>query len=90
MPSPAELTTSIDEAPPMRGSEYLRPAVLEALWRSMQTASSVELAERRPFAAGFSEKPRQPRAFPRRARSNGLSPDPMRAGVVSALRQSFS
>ena len=45
LPSPEELDALIDEAPPMRGGEYLRPAVLEALWRSMQNALSVEKAE---------------------------------------------
>jgi hypothetical protein len=44
-PAPDELAAIIDEAPPMRGGEYLRPEVLEALWRSMQQALFVELAE---------------------------------------------
>ena len=44
-PAPDELAAMIDEAPPMQGGEYLRPEVLEALWRSMQQALFVELAE---------------------------------------------
>jgi len=44
-PSPDEMADLIDEAPPMRGGEYLRPTVLEALWRSMQNALAVERAE---------------------------------------------
>ncbi|MEK4031797.1 DEAD/DEAH box helicase [Methylocystis sp. IM3] len=40
-----ELATLVDEAPPMQGGEYLRPAVLEALWRSMQQALGVERVE---------------------------------------------
>src|SRR5437762_2242462 len=34
----------IDTAPPMRGGEYLRADVLEALWRTMDRALDVELS----------------------------------------------
>ncbi len=44
-PAPDELAALIDDAPPMEGGEYLRPPVLESLWRSMQNALSVERAE---------------------------------------------
>jgi superfamily II DNA or RNA helicase len=44
-PPPDELAALIDEAPPMQGGEYLRVEVLETLWRSMQRALGVELAE---------------------------------------------
>ena len=44
-PPPDELAALIDEAPPMKGGEYLSVEVLEALWRSMQRALEVELAE---------------------------------------------
>jgi superfamily II DNA or RNA helicase len=43
-PASAELTALIDEAPPMRGGEYLRVEVLEAFWQSMARALGVELA----------------------------------------------
>jgi superfamily II DNA or RNA helicase len=44
-PTSAELTALIDEAPPMRGGEYLRVEVLEAFWQSMARALGVELSE---------------------------------------------
>ncbi len=47
IPAPAlhELADLIDEAPPMQGGEYLRAEVLDSLWRSLQRALDVELAE---------------------------------------------
>jgi hypothetical protein len=44
-PPADELAALIDEAPPMQGGEYLRPAALEALWRSLQQALDVERAD---------------------------------------------
>jgi superfamily II DNA or RNA helicase len=44
-PPSDELATLIDEAPPMLGGEYLRVEVLQTLWRSMERALGVELAE---------------------------------------------
>jgi hypothetical protein len=40
-----ELAALIDEAPPMRGAEYLQSGALEALWRGMERALGAELAE---------------------------------------------
>jgi non-specific serine/threonine protein kinase len=45
VPAPEELVALIDQAPPMQGGEYLRPEILEALWRSMHEALLDELAE---------------------------------------------
>ncbi len=44
-PSASDLAALIDEAPPMQGGEYLRPESLAALWRGMQSALELELAE---------------------------------------------
>lgn len=44
-PPADQLAALIDEAPPMQGGEYLRLAVLEALWRSLQQALDVERAD---------------------------------------------
>ncbi len=44
-PSAAELTALVDEAPPMRGGEYLRPKGLVELWREIGQALETELAE---------------------------------------------
>ncbi len=45
-PPPVQnLAALIDEAPPMQGAEYLRPSVLEALWRGRERALRAELAE---------------------------------------------
>jgi len=47
LPAPVadELTSLIDEAPPMQGAEYLRPEVLTGLWRDMARALEIELIE---------------------------------------------
>jgi hypothetical protein len=44
-PTSAELTRWIDEAPPMRGGEYLDAERLVGLWRSLQEAIEAERAE---------------------------------------------
>jgi hypothetical protein len=44
-PPVQDLAALIDEAPPMRGAEYLQPGALEALWRGMEGALGAELAE---------------------------------------------
>ena len=44
-PTSTELTRWIDEAPPMRGGEYLDAARLVGLWRSLQEAIEAERAE---------------------------------------------
>jgi len=44
-PAPEELAALIDQAPPMQGGEYLRPEVLEALWRAMHQGLLIELGE---------------------------------------------
>jgi SNF2 domain-containing protein/SNF2 helicase protein/helicase-like protein len=44
-PSEAELQELALSAPPMTGTEYLTPAVLNALWQEMDTAFRLELAE---------------------------------------------
>ena len=43
-PSNEELTRLADEAPPMRGGEYLDAAALSALWRELAEAFEDELA----------------------------------------------
>ena len=47
LPAPVagELTSLIDEAPPMQGAEYLRPEVLTGLWRDMARALEIEVIE---------------------------------------------
>jgi superfamily II DNA or RNA helicase len=42
-PMESDLAAWIDEAPPMQGGEYLRPIVLDALWRDMSRALELEL-----------------------------------------------
>ncbi len=44
-PAAADLTRLIDEAPPMRGGEYLDAERLVGLWRSLQEAIDAERAE---------------------------------------------
>jgi superfamily II DNA or RNA helicase len=44
-PTESDLAALIDEAPPMRGGEYLQPSVLNALWQGMSRALQVELGE---------------------------------------------
>jgi hypothetical protein len=44
-PTESDLVALIDEAPPMQGGEYLRPPVLDALWRDLGRALETELAE---------------------------------------------
>ena len=49
-PTASDFAAMIDEAPPMRGGEYLRPNVLIALWRDMEQALEIELLESKlPF-----------------------------------------
>jgi non-specific serine/threonine protein kinase len=43
-PPASELGALIDEAPPMQGGEYLRPAVLAGLWRAIEQALESELS----------------------------------------------
>ena len=44
-PSASELAALVDEAPPMRGCEYLRPKSLVEFWREIGQALETELAE---------------------------------------------
>ena len=44
-PSTAELMALVDEAPPMRGGEYLHPQSLIAFWREIGEALESELAD---------------------------------------------
>ncbi len=44
-PSDAELASMIDNAPPFLGGEYLAPGVLADLWREVDGAFKVELAQ---------------------------------------------
>ena len=44
-PAEDELDALVDEAPPMRGGEYLDVACLASLWASLERALEVELAE---------------------------------------------
>ncbi len=44
-PTSSELAALIDDAPPMRGGEYLRPAVLAQHWREIGQALEAELSE---------------------------------------------
>ena len=44
-PSDAELASMIDNAPPFLGGEYLAPCVLADLWREIDGAFKVELAQ---------------------------------------------
>lgn len=44
-PSAGELASLLDEAPPMRGGEYLRPETLIACWGAIGRALETELAE---------------------------------------------
>jgi SNF2-related domain/SNF2 Helicase protein/Helicase conserved C-terminal domain len=44
-PGDDELSALVDEAPPMRGGEYLDAECLASLWRSLERALEIELAE---------------------------------------------
>jgi non-specific serine/threonine protein kinase len=44
-PTDRDLGALVDEAPPMQGAEYLRPNVLQNLWRSIEDALRAALAE---------------------------------------------
>jgi non-specific serine/threonine protein kinase len=44
-PSPAELTETILNAPPMRGAEYLSPDVLSNLWKRLEKWAREQLTE---------------------------------------------
>ncbi len=44
-PTTSDLVALLDESPPMPGGEYLRSHVLVALWRAMERALEIELAE---------------------------------------------
>ena len=44
-PSASELASLLDEAPPMRGGEYLRPETLISFWRAIGQALETELDE---------------------------------------------
>jgi SNF2-related domain/SNF2 Helicase protein/Helicase conserved C-terminal domain len=44
-PTANDLAALIEEAPPMRGGEYLSPNVLIALWQAMERALGIELLE---------------------------------------------
>ena len=52
-PSASELAALIDEAPPMTGGEYLRPEVLNQLWREIGDALPIELSDERQTLAEF-------------------------------------
>ncbi len=47
VPLPPESTwmAMVDEAPPMKGAEYLNASVLQALWQDIDAALAIELAE---------------------------------------------
>ena len=45
LPPDSILSTLVDEAPPMKGSEYLTAGVLKALWANLDAALSIELSE---------------------------------------------
>jgi non-specific serine/threonine protein kinase len=44
-PGEEELNALVDEAPPMRGGEYLDAECLASLWRALERALEIELAE---------------------------------------------
>ncbi len=46
-PTSAELAALIDQAPPMRGGEYLRVEILQSFWQAIERALAVELSESR-------------------------------------------
>lgn len=65
-PTSAELTRWIDEAPPMRGSEYLDAEPLIGLWRSLQEAIEAERSESGlPFGAFLAARDSRWRALGR-------------------------
>jgi len=52
-PAPEELAEFIDQAPPMRGLEYLRVGTLEALWRDLDVQARGEIRRHRGGAPGW-------------------------------------
>jgi hypothetical protein len=53
VPADEELSGFADAVPPMTGAEYLKVAVLADLWRGMDTAFEVELAESKATLQAF-------------------------------------
>ena len=52
-PAPEELAEFIDQAPPMRGLEYLRIGTLESLWRDLDVLARTEIRAHRGGAQGW-------------------------------------
>src|SRR2546421_3908747 len=55
-PASKDLDQLVLSAPPMKGAEYLTPAVLESLWHGIDAAFRIELAEAKTSIEDFLKK----------------------------------